>query len=81
VGSSIGVTRHGFPDYERLDLRLNEPFVHARWKTTLYAEVVNATNHANDPLSGLAGNYVDIATVHFSRTALLIPSVGFSVDF
>ncbi len=30
---------------------------------------------------GLAGNYVDTATVHFSRTAPLIPSVGFSVDF
>jgi hypothetical protein len=61
--------------------RLNKSFVHARWKTTLYAEVVNATNHANYRLSGLSANYIDTATVHFSRTAPLIPSVGFSVDF
>jgi hypothetical protein len=70
-----------FPWYQRLDLRVNKSYVHARWKATLYAEILNTTNHPNYRLSGLGGNYLDTATVHFSRTAPLIPSVGFSVDF
>src|SRR5262249_23522538 len=70
-----------FPAYERLDLRLNKSFVHDRWKMTLYAEVLNATNHRNLRYMGVGGNYRDQAWARLGSTAPLLPSVGLSVDF
>jgi hypothetical protein len=34
-------------DYQRLDLRLDKAWAYTRWKLTLYAEVLNITNHNN----------------------------------
>jgi len=35
------------PDYQRTDVRLNKAYVHKKSKATLFAEVVNLTNHHN----------------------------------
>lgn len=49
--------------YQRLDLRVDKDWAFARWKLTLYGEVLNVTNHYNsryvyssviDPNTGLA---------------------------
>src|SRR5262249_10543607 len=42
--------------YQRLDLRLNKSFVHEKWKMTLYAEAINATNRRNLRYMGVGGN-------------------------
>jgi len=34
-------------DYQRLDLRLDKSWAYARWKLTLYSEILNVTNHNN----------------------------------
>jgi hypothetical protein len=69
------------PSYQRLDLRLNKSFVHDRWKMTLYAEAINATNHRNLRYMGVGGNLQDQAWPRFGSMAPLLPSVGVSVDF
>ncbi|HUC75584.1 MAG TPA: TonB-dependent receptor [Vicinamibacterales bacterium] len=69
------------PSYQRLDLRLNKSFVHDRWKMTLYAEALNATNDRNLRYMGVGGNLQDQAWPRFGSMAPLLPSVGISVDF
>ena len=33
------------PIYERTDVRVNKDYVHQKFNATLYAEIVNVTNH------------------------------------
>jgi hypothetical protein len=33
--------------YQRTDVRINKSWMHAKWKFTLYGEVINLTNHGN----------------------------------
>ena len=81
--STVVDTRNSarMPSYQRLDLRVNKSFVHDRWKMTLYAEALNATNHRNLRYMGVGGNLLDQAWPRFSSMAPLLPSVGVSVDF
>lgn len=50
---SVGNTTFAFSnqtrlgDYQRLDLRLDKSWAYTRWKLTVYAEVLNVTNHSN----------------------------------
>jgi len=69
------------PAYQRLDLRVNKSFVHNRWKMTLYAEALNATNHRNLRYMGVGGNLRDQAWPGLGSMAPLLPSVGLFVDF
>ena len=49
VGTSyqqVGSQTLRFP-YQRLDVRADKDWVFARWKMTLYGEVLNLTNHYN----------------------------------
>jgi len=69
------------PAYQRLDLRVNKSYVRNRWKMTLYAEVINATNHRNLRFLGVGGNLQDQAWPRLGSMAPLLPSVGLSVDF
>jgi len=55
--------------------------VHDRWKMTLYAEALNATNDRNLRYMGVGGNLQDQAWPRFGSMAPLLPSVGISVDF
>ncbi|HMF99432.1 MAG TPA: TonB-dependent receptor [Vicinamibacterales bacterium] len=69
------------PSYQRLDVRLNKSFVHDKWKMTMYAEALNATNHRNLRYMGIGGDYISHAWARLGSTAPLLPSVGLAVDF
>ncbi|MEI6666579.1 MAG: TonB-dependent receptor [Acidobacteriota bacterium] len=70
-----------FSGYQRLDLRVNKSFVFGRSKMTVYAEIMNATNHKNLRNMGFSGNFKDQAFPHFGSTLPRIPSLGVSIDF
>ena len=69
--------------YQRTDVRLNKSWMHDRWKFTLYAEVVNLTNHANYYFVGF-GSYnsqtrqVPITT---GKTFPTLPSAGMLLEW
>jgi hypothetical protein len=59
----VGLNSTRLGNYDRLDLRIDKDWAFARWKLTLYGEVLNLTNHYNaryaytsgvDPNTGLA---------------------------
>jgi hypothetical protein len=71
------------PFYERVDLRLNKAYVGKKFKTTLFGEIVNVTNHTNrdfdtpgayDPLTG-------ITHPNFYTMFPILPSVGMVLEF
>jgi hypothetical protein len=71
------------PPYFRLDTRVNKAFDRKRFKTTLYAEVSDLTNHANYYYWGFVPDYVQYGYIAAGRGTFLkiIPSVGVSVEF
>ncbi len=64
--------------YERLDLRVNKSWTRAKWKTTLYGEVVNATNRANYRFDNFEGydSRNRLAYITLDRLFPILPSVG-----
>jgi hypothetical protein len=71
------------PAYQRMDLRVNKAYVHQKFSATLFAEVVNLTNHSNrdfdapgpyDPKTGRS-------TPTFYSMFPILPSVGMVVTF
>ncbi len=71
------------PDYQRLDLRLNKAYVHKKSKATLFAEVINLTNHSNRDFDS-AGPY-DANTrqtyPNFFSMFPILPSAGMVFEF
>ena len=71
------------PAYERTDLRLNKAFVHKKSKTTLFAEIVNLTNHHNrdfdsaGPYDGRTGRTYP----NFFSMFPILPSAGVVCEF
>jgi Carboxypeptidase regulatory-like domain/TonB-dependent Receptor Plug Domain len=71
------------PAYERTDLRLNKAYVHKKSKTTLFAEVINLTNHSNRDFDS-AGPYETItgrAFPNFYSMFPILPSAGMVFEF
>ena len=71
------------PFYERADLRLNKAYVGKKFKTTLFGEIINITNHTNrdfdtpgtyDPVTG-------ITHPNFYTMFPILPSVGMVFEF
>jgi hypothetical protein len=71
------------PAYERTDLRLNKAYVHKRFKTTVFGEIVNLTNRNNrdfdtpgpyDPVTGRT-------TPNFFTMLPILPSAGMVFEF
>ena len=69
------------PVYQRADIRVNKEYVRRKFDATLFAEVINLTNHANrdfdsagpyDPLTGRS-------TPNFYSMFPILPSVGMVV--
>lgn len=84
-GYWLATERNGLraPAYQRTDLRLNKAYVHKRSKTTLFAEIVNLTNHHNRDFDS-AGPY----DAHSGRTYPnffsmfpILPSAGVVCEF
>ena len=68
--------------YERMDLRVDKSWLFTRWKLTLYAELLNATNHYNPVFLGLDflntnGNVA--ATTE--QGVPITPTIGLGFDF
>ena len=71
------------PAYERADVRVNKAYVHQRFDATLYAEVVNVTNHANRDFDS-AGPYDPVTrrvVPNFYSMFPILPSVGVVFTF
>jgi outer membrane cobalamin receptor len=69
--------------YQRTDVRLNKAYVHHKLSTTLYAEVVNVTNHSNRNFDS-PGPYDPTTlrnTPNFYSMFPILPSVGFVLAF
>ena len=71
------------PAYQRTDVRMNKAYVHRKSKTTLFAEIVNLTNHANRDFDS-AGPY-DANTgrtyPNFFSMFPILPSAGMVFEF
>ena len=71
------------PDYQRTDLRLNKAYVHKKSKATLFAEVINVTNHHNRDFDS-PGPY-DSTTgrtfPNFFSMFPILPSAGILYEF
>ena len=71
------------PAYERTDLRLNKAYVHKKSKATLFAEVVNLTNHHNRDFDS-EGPYDSVTGRTFPKFFSMfpiLPSAGMVFEF
>jgi hypothetical protein len=71
------------PDYQRTDLRLNKAYVHKKSKATLFAEVVNLTNHHNRDFDS-PGPYDSVTGrtyPNFFSMFPILPSAGVVYEF
>jgi outer membrane cobalamin receptor len=71
------------PVYERTDLRLNKDYVRRKFNATLYAEIVNVTNHTNRDFDS-AGPYdpqTGATSPNFYSMFPILPSVGLVFAF
>ncbi len=69
--------------FQRVDLRINKSRAYARWKLTLYGEVINVFNRANYRFSSFDGYNAKTGRVSLSVTKMfpVIPSAGVVVEF
>ena len=71
------------PAYQRADVRVNKAYVGKRFKTTLFGEVVNLTNHSNrdfdspGPYNAVSGRTFPT----FYSMFPILPSVGMVFEF
>jgi len=75
---SVNRNQLRFSSYQRLDFRVNKAWAKDKWKTTLFAEVVNLTNHSNlrfDSFDGYNGKTGQAFPTFFNMFPIL-PSVG-----
>jgi hypothetical protein len=68
------------PAYARLDFRVDKSWALTRWKTTLYGEVLNVTNHNNVFATGFqAGSPQPVMATE--RALPLVPTAGLVFEF
>jgi hypothetical protein len=84
-GYQLDEERNGVraPVYQRVDMRLNKVYSRRRFEATLFAEVINITNHTNRDFDS-PGPY-DAATrrvaPNFFTMFPILPSVGVVITF
>jgi hypothetical protein len=81
----LATNRNGLraPNYQRTDLRLNKAFVHKKSKITLFAEVINLTNHHNSDFDS-PGPYDSVTGQtypNFFSMFPILPSAGMLYEF
>ena len=71
------------PPYQRTDFRINKSWMHARWKFTLYGEVINLTNHSNYYFLSYNGYYPQTGQVWITtdKTFPILPSAGMLLEW
>ena len=64
--------------YQRTDFRINKTWTHDKWKTTLYAEVLNLTNRGNRLFDSLNSYNTSTGRTSISLDNLfpILPSLG-----
>jgi len=70
--------------YQRTDFRVNKSWMHAKWKFTLYGELINLTNHANYQFTSFNGYNPQTgqASVTFNKTfPTILPSAGMLAEW
>jgi hypothetical protein len=69
--------------YSRWDIRANKAFLFARWRLTLFAEIMNLLDHTNTRYTGLDGIDVRTRRVFLDTDTLFpfLPSVGLTAEF
>ena len=84
-GYRLTTVRNGLraPAYERADIRLNKAYIRQRFKTTLFGEIVNLTNHKNRDFDspGPYDNVTGRTFPNFYSMFPILPSVGLLVEF
>jgi hypothetical protein len=70
------------PSYQRADFRINKAWTHNRWRTTLYGEVVNLTNHTNYLFDSFNGYNTTThqANITLDKMFPILPSVGMVLE-
>ncbi|MBI3182359.1 MAG: TonB family protein [Myxococcales bacterium] len=66
------------PSFFQLDVRLDKRFVYERWMLSLYADVMNVTNHGN--VEGVVNNF-DFTQEQFLYGLPILPSLGIRGEF
>jgi outer membrane receptor for ferrienterochelin and colicin len=70
------------PAYFRTDLRVNKTWARSKLKYTLYAELINLTDHTNEFFLTFNNyNSQGIASVTIDKSFPILPSGGFAVDW
>jgi hypothetical protein len=71
------------PSYERTDFRVNKSWLRAKWKLTLYGELVNLTNRTNYVFESLNGYNTKTGQISITldKTFPILPSVGTVVEW
>ncbi len=71
------------PNYERTDFRINKAFGKRRAQYTLFAEVVNVTNHKNFAFEGMDSLSLRSGQVSLAiqKTFPILPAAGIVIDF
>jgi hypothetical protein len=71
------------PAYERTDFRVNKSWLHAKWKLTLYGELVNLTNRTNYIFESVDGynSKTGQTSITLDKTFPILPSVGTVVEW
>jgi hypothetical protein len=72
-----------FAPYQRTDFRVNKAWMHARWKLTLYGELINLTDHSNYVFESFNSfnNVTGQASVTIDKTFPILPSAGTVVEW
>ncbi len=68
------------PAYARVDFRVDKSWAFTRWKTTLYGEVLNLTNHNNVIATGFQSGIPQVA-IKTERALPVVPTAGLVFEF
>jgi hypothetical protein len=71
------------PAYQRTDLRINKAWMKAKWKYTLYGEIINLTDHGNSFLQSF-NNYQSPSgqvSLSINKEFPILPSVGMAIEW
>jgi hypothetical protein len=81
--AAVGINQTRLGVYERLDIRADKDWAFQRWKLTLYAEILNLTNHYNPRYFYESGinQQTGQATVQTLQGLPLTPTAGLVFQF
>ncbi len=81
----LSANRNGLrlPAYQRTDLRMNKAWAHQKTKTTLFAEIVNVTDHTNKDFDSPGPYSTSTLQVfpNFYTNFPILPSAGMVFEF